>query len=364
MTSASAEDFLRRLHEIAPARKRISALDYRRVFALMCPTLPPPDTRAKLAGWLNLLAENGDISLPKGKRLYDRSGSGDLPAWIELFHPNELREPLPVDPETFPWAPELRFACAIRDARQLLILLRVQRFIAEGGSARPMVPVKERSVELLGKEKRLEGLRNSALFQPGRLTLDLLRCFVVAPPLVFDAISGGERRPILVLENHSTYHSFMQWNRKVHSYGAIVYGNGDAFKTGAAGLVELTSRIPWDGRFFYFGDVDPEGLLIPLAASATLSTIDLPPMTAEPGCYRRLLDRATAAPLPVGERLMLPPESRSWLGDELADGVESWFERGIRLPQELVGHQELLHESGSFAQSTNFDVNDREGTLG
>src|ERR1700742_1491524 len=108
MTPVTAEDFLRRLLEIADGRKRISAQEYRKAFAEMCPTLPPPEARTKLAGWLSLLAEEIDIVLPKGKNLYDRSESGDLPAWVELARPDELREPLPVAPESFAWAPELR----------------------------------------------------------------------------------------------------------------------------------------------------------------------------------------------------------------------------------------------------------------
>jgi hypothetical protein len=148
------------------AAKRIVAFEYRRVFALMCPTLSPSEARTKLAGWLSLLAETNDIVLPKGKRLYDRSGSGDLPAWVDLVRPDELSEPLPVDPESFAWAPELRFACQVRDARQLQVLLRVQQFLADGGRQRQMVPAKERSVELFGKEKRLEAMKSSILFLP------------------------------------------------------------------------------------------------------------------------------------------------------------------------------------------------------
>jgi hypothetical protein len=350
MITPSAEDFLLRLHEIAAGRKRIAAVDYRKVFAEMCPTLPPPDARTKLAGWLSLLAETDEILLPRGRRLYDRSGSGDLPAWVELARPEELHEPLPIDPEGFAWAPELRFACRVRDPRQLHILLRVQRFLAEGGRLRPLVPLKERSVDLFGKEKRLDVLRNSALFQPGLLSFELLRCFPLPPPLVWETAATGDlHRPVLVLENHSTYYSFAMWNRTRACYAAVVYGDGDAFKGSAAGLVEVVRSIPWDGRFYYFGDIDPEGLLIPLAASAVLATADLPTLAAHRACYRRLLNRATTVPLPSGEELDFHQESRNWLGDELAPDVEAYFRRGVRLPQELVGSEELAKDGASFA---------------
>lgn len=346
----AADDFFQCLCRLPGRRKRIEAAQYRRTFAEVCPALPAPEARAKLAGWLTQLAENGDLLLPKGRRLYDRADSGDLPAWVELVRPEAADAPLPVEPETYAWAQELRFACTVRDARQLDVLLRVQRFLANGGRERPLVPVKERSIELFGHEKRLEMLRSGSLFESGRLSLELLRCFPVPPALLWEAPpSDGQSRPVLALENHSTYHSFARWNREARCYAAIVYGNGDAFKSGAAGLVEVVSALSWDGRLFYFGDVDPEGLLIPLAASATLTTIEMPALCAHRGCYRRLLSRASAVPLPAGTKLGLPEDSRSWLGDDLAVEVEAWFQRGIRVAQELVGWEELQRDAANFA---------------
>jgi hypothetical protein len=351
MTPVTAEDFLRRLLETAGGRKRVLAHDYRAAFAEMCPALPPPEARTKIAGWLSLLAETGDIVLPRGKRLYDRSESGDLPAWVELDRPGELSEPLPVDPESFAWAPELRFAYTVHDARQLRVLLRVQQFLADGGRQRSMIPVKERSVELFGREKRLEMIKNSALFLPGRLSLELLRCFSAPPPIVWESSPAvGKPRPVLVLENHSTYHSFSRWNQESRVFTAVVYGSGDALKTSAIGLVEVVRSLSWDGRLFYFGDIDPEGLLIPLAASATLSTVEMPPLTAHQGCYQRLLDRAAHVSLPSGAKLDLSADCQAWLGKELASKVGNWFERGIRLPQELVGWDQLNENEGIFTK--------------
>jgi len=347
----TAEDFLHQLLEVAEGRKRVRAHDYRRVFAEMCPILPPPEARTKLAGWLLLLVETNDIVLPKGRRLYDRSGSGDLPAWVELVRPGELTAPLPVDPETYAWAPELRFACTIHDARQLQVLLRVQRFLANGGRQRLLVPVKERSVELFGKEKRLEMLKNSTLFLPGRLSLELLRCFPVTPPLVWEsAAADGVPRPVIVLENHSTYHSFCRWNQESRIFAAIVYGSGDALKTSALGLTEVVRSLSWDGRFFYFGDIDPEGFLIPLAASAVLSTVELSGLSVHYGCYLRLLERANQVSLPSGDKLALPQGCKAWLGNDLASKIEGWFDRGVRVPQELVGWDQLVIDGAEFAR--------------
>jgi hypothetical protein len=327
----------------------MEAQQYRRIFAELCPAFSPPEARAKLAGWLNQLAENGDVLLPKGQRLYDRSSSGDLPAWIELVRPEAATAPLPVEPESYAWAQELRFACTVRDARLLEVLLRVQHFLANGGRERPLVPAKERSIELFGHEKRLEMLKTGNLFGAGRLSFELLNCFPIPPPLLFEAASPSDRQPALVIENYSTYHSFARWNRKARVFSAIVYGHGDAFKTSAAGLAEVVGEWMWDGRLFYFGDLDPEGLLIPLAASATLSMIDLPALLPHRKCYLRLIERASTVPLPVSEKLSLPSECRKWFDEEVAIQIDAWFARGVRLAQELVGWEEL-HRDDSFVR--------------
>ncbi len=352
MTPTSVEEFLLRLHEQGRGRKRISADDYRKIFDRMCPSLSPPDARAKLAGWLSLLAETDDLRLPKGRRLYDRSDSGDLPVWIELMRPNEEQEPLPVAPESHGWAPELRFACDERNPRRLRVLLQIQRFLAEGGRERPFIPAKERSIELFGNEKRLEMLKGSTLFRSGAISYELLRCFSVPPPLIWQSSKDQSLpRPILALENHSTYHSFARWNCECTSFAAVVYGHGDAFKSCAAGISEIVRAVNWDGRLFYFGDLDPEGLLIPLAASATLAALEMPALHPHQGCYHRLLKRAKSTILPAGAVLGLSQESRIWLGECLAVKTQDWFSKGIRLAQELVGWEELQKDGHEFCKS-------------
>jgi len=352
MTPVSAETFLLRLHEQGRGGKRIPADEYWKIFGRLCSALSPPEARAKLAGWLNLLAETDDLRLPKGKRLYDRSDSGDLPVWIELVRPDEEREPLPVAPESYAWAPELRFACEERSPRRLRVLLQIQRFLAEGGRKRPFVPAKERSIELFGNEKRLEMMKGSALFKSGAVSYELLRCFAVPPPLIWEAPKDQSlSRAILALENHSTYHSFARWNRERACFAAIAYGNGDAFKSCASGISEIVPAVNWDDRLFYFGDLDPEGLLIPLAASATLATLEMPALQPHKGCYQRLLKRAKTADLPAGAPLTLSQECGTWLGEGPAAETQSWFAKGIRLAQELVGWEELQKDGHEFARA-------------
>jgi hypothetical protein len=323
---------------------------YRAAFAEVYPTLNAEESRGRLAALLEELQRETRVSLPKSSRLYDRGGIAKLPAWVAISRCVLPTEPLPVDPRRFPWAPELRFACDVREPRQLDILLRIQRFLSDGGRTRTVVPAKERSVQLFGEEKRLERLKNGALFGAGRITLDLLRCYVVLPPLVFEILPAAQiARPILILENYSTYHTFARWNQQAKIYEAIFYGHGDTFDTAAAGLVEVTRSMNWNGRAFYFGDLDVKGVLIPVAASETLSAAQFATLSPHVGCYQRLLQRADEVSLPFRESTSLPNQCRRWLGEDIAKQAEIWLQRGIRLPQELVGLEELSAREPTFA---------------
>jgi Uncharacterized protein conserved in bacteria C-term(DUF2220) len=323
---------------------------YRQVFAEILPTLTGSDFRARLAEVCAELEDSGFVRLPRGNHLFDRAGSDSLPVWLELIDEALAPEPLPVDPQTYPWPPELRFACDIRDARHLSELLSVQRFLATGGRTRPLVPAKERSVELFGHEKRLEEMRRGSLFGMGRLSLDLLRCFIVRPPLVHErAPMCDHPRPLLIVENHSTYHSFARWNETHAYFAAVIFGSGDSFTTGAAGLADISRGAGWDNRIFYFGDIDVKGLVIPIAAAMTLRAEGLPALLPHLGCYRRAFERALHAHLPITIPTILPNGAQEWLGAELATLAQVWFARGIRIPQELVGWEELLRDGERFA---------------
>src|SRR5262249_226893 len=146
-------------------------------------------------------------------------------------------------------------------------LLRIQQFFARGGRELPLVPIKERSLDIFGDEKRLDQLaRGSALFGEGRLTAESLRCFVVPEPLPWTA--GPDRtKPLLVIENAATWHSYCRWNSDRKLFSAVVYGCGNRFVDGAPSLKEIFAALGGPRRVLYFGDLDPQGLLIPQEAS-------------------------------------------------------------------------------------------------
>src|SRR5438105_1999563 len=83
---------------------------------------------------------------------------------------------------------------------------RADASLRDQGTEATIVPTGERSLDLFGDEKRLDVLRrNRRLFAPGRLSLEMLRARLFAPPFAYRRI--GQGGVALVLENVATYHS-------------------------------------------------------------------------------------------------------------------------------------------------------------
>lgn len=340
MTETEAR-FLSEIRIQAAGRNRVSYDGLCRAFGQIFPAVTGLDQRKRLHVLLQMLATEGALTFPSGAKHYERSTEPSMPRWIALVSQQRELTRAAFDAATFPWVPELRFAAEIRSPQQLEVLRRVHEFLATGGAQRCHVPIKERSVELFGDEKKLDELRGGVLLRTGRLTLELLRCFQVSPPLVWEAGPNHEPRPVIIIENHCTYHSFTRWNTECGAWAAVCYGSGDCFESSAPSLVGVIQKVQWDGSLHYFGDLDPKGLVIPLRACKALLGINLPELQPAIAAYELLIERAGIVSLPRSGILTLPEEGSKWLGSGLASRVRTWFEKGIRLPQELVGFELL-----------------------
>ncbi len=302
------------------------------------------EARERLAARLIALAAEDRLVLPAPTGSgWDRSARPSLPEWVRLPAPPE--PPVGLDLLSVPWAPELGFVPSLRRIDRPADLLALQRFFTTGGRTRPVVPMRERSVQLFGDEKRLERLVHTPLFGEGRLELASLRCFAMAPPLVYEdspLVSRG--RPVLVVENHHTWWSFCRWNARVGEYAAVVYGAGGAFGRDAVAFVAERCRALDAPHADYFGDLDRDGLVIPWRAAMSFAPAH--GLRILPGVrwYQLLLDRAEEVQLPTGPSLT--EEGLEWLPIDLRGKVSDHFRAGRRLPQELVGTEQLARQEG------------------
>lgn len=297
--------------------------------------------RQVLLDALTELEGAGRITTPKGKSIWDRTGHPALPLFIRR---NVERVPSTAtrDRLRHPWVEPLSWAGTARLTEpQRDALVTINAWLAAQPTRPEPLPLRERSLEIFGHEKKLDEIVVTPLFAPDRLTLDLLLTYVVHPPFVWQRIPGATGDELLVVENHNTYDSIC---RAATEHGAaghpvafayIAYGAGNAFEASATYIADLD---PPPTRVRYFGDLDVEGISIPTRASRRAADAGLLPVEPHLELYQLLLDHGR--PQPATGR----PRSTRWLGP-LQPRADELFSNGMRLAQEWATLAELRSDA-------------------
>ncbi len=346
-----------------------------------------PATRPFSRGWEELLEDAGLLSATERAEAERETRALAAEGWVELkpvrYKPHLLERisiPLadeerwraafgfvpPSDDEArcireFPWHARLAFLSEARLNISFTELRQLHEFLATDATKRDLVPIKERSLQIFGDEKRLDALLTSALFRPERLDLERdLRCEVVGEPLPWKrGPAGTGHQPILVLENTATWHSYCRWNVEQKQFSAVVYGCGNRFVDGVSSLADIFAELGGARRTLYFGDLDRRGLEIPQEASRRAIGFGLPAIEPHLWSYLHLLALGEERSQQWDEE---PPSADlcNWLAALAAPAYEL-FSKRLRLAQEHVGW-EFLHkqslDAGSHAPSLQQDSND------
>lgn len=216
------------------------------------------DQRDQTRSLLAELEQAGAIILPKGKDGWQTAPTPSLPLWIQW--PAEPASEAPrLDYRTFPWVAELRFVAALASLRDPEVPRRLHDFLKAGWQHRPLVPIKERSWELFGDEKALDSIKKGPLFQPGRLTLDHLRCYEVTASLSCRPGPPSASGPWLIVENEATFDTLARWNKEAKQHRGVILGSGFTVQRAESFLLDL---LEGEGAE-YFGDLDETGCEIP-----------------------------------------------------------------------------------------------------
>ncbi len=341
------EAFLAALKAASGARVRLKLEAVQAEFLKTFPHLQgSADRRERLRASLDELAATGSVRLPANEREgWERVPIPALPKWIHFPRsPAQLEEKF--NHRSFPWMPELAFVAGLRALRHPDEVHRIHEFLKNGGRQRPIVPVKERSYEIFGDEKRLDSLINSQLFTDGRLTLEILRCRQVPASLPCVPASSAAKEPWLILENESTFHSFCRLNRLVSQHSGIVLGSGIAVLRASdflAGLLQSTSNEQTK-RFFYFGDLDQDGIQIPIQLNQRLR--DQYGIQVRPAeqYYQWLLDaHGIEVPVSVTERRSTTIE---WFPSSMRERIWVGLRQTRPIVQEAIGWEFLANRFG------------------
>lgn len=227
-------------------------------------TVPSGQQRAMLRSILDALDSAKLIRLPKTKNCWDASALPHLPMWIS-------RPALKAERQyagAVIWAPELSFLASRKEPADSP-WLGVDAWLKENRNVvLDRVPIRERSLEIFGDEKVLDGLMNSQPFKSGVITLDALSCYYVPePPAWKRGPRGSESLPGLCVENSTTYDVLHKFNREAGLWGFVAYGRGNGFATVVEGILPIMEEFG-HARIRYFGDADHEGLEIAARGAA------------------------------------------------------------------------------------------------
>lgn len=318
--------------------QRISLDALREAFARERPELASSGTfRERLRTRLDELAAAGLIRFPAANgSAWDRVGAPSLPKWVQ--RPRAAILPA-IQPETIAWLPVMSFARKLRRRSDIEAASAINQFLVQNRHALEPVPLRERSLQIFGDEKALDGrCRTGDLFN-GQLSLDAIGAFDPAPPLPYEAIDAAGL-PILLLENHHTYWSFSSWNSGARKYSAVVYGAGWVISRCGPALAAVMRQTGGTG-IEYFGDIDPTGIRIALKLATQIENAQLPSLRPAEDLYscafREGIRRALGRP-PSALQLA---EAKAWLPTLLHAQVEELYAAAQRIPQESVGLEAL-----------------------
>ena len=150
------------------------------------------------------------------------------------------------------------------------ILMAIDHFLVEVENNPPAVwdTVNERSFALTGNEKFLSSHKGNQLMKRINVTLHDLCCVPAPEPFFFWAtglsVLAEERARCLVVENKDTFHSlkYLLGSGKLKTIPEIhllIYGEGKKILNSWSFIYEcLPETVGY--QFFYFGDIDPEGV--------------------------------------------------------------------------------------------------------
>lgn len=318
---------------IASSKKRVALNELKKNFYALHPdVLNSPDRSSRLLAALRALEQQGAIRLPAAGS-WEKLGNSPLPQFVTLV---QEVQPDSYDYTQEPWVPEFGFWPQLR-GNQLSDAKVINNWLLRRRGTFLQVPIKERSLEIFGDEKRLDALRSGTSLFAGRLPLAIIGAFHLSPPLPYRQAMTVSTR-VLVVENHNSFWSFGEWNHTAKQYRAVVYGAGNAFAGAAEALVQVLHEVQGES-VEYLGDLDPKGIRIPtdFNKSAKSWGVEVVPAIDWYGwLLRHGQQRAKSY-----KQLDSDDSAERWLGEQMRTELTALWKKGLWIPQESLGYEQL-----------------------
>ena len=334
------------LHALkASGKRRVGKSAIWSAFARTYQDLPQgPDGRRCLMRLLLELDASEEIRLPvvHGKR-WDRNSIIPTPTSIDVTLHRQRKSTAWRD---YPWHPQLQWVLSRSQLsdQQFSFLKKVQQGLVEGWF-RALAPLKYRSLQLTGDEKKLISLCKTRLFGAGRLTLSMLGCDPEILPMVIERVSSAA--DLLIFENATPFMLARKVLRGIPdpSVGRIAYGSGHQVGKSIEYLQLLESPV---GRVFYVGDLDRRGIYIAAKLQRHCAANELPNIHPATALHQQMLVSAERLGAPHGwsDEARQTDASGAWIFDfleiEVRKTVRFIVESRHRVPEEALNESDLL----------------------
>jgi hypothetical protein len=345
LPSEPLETFLRRL--TSARGKRLASSILWEYFREAFPYRPGgAENRRWLLAALQEAADREIIRFPSVRgNCWDSTLDPPLPTLVWKTQPNETRRD--ESWREYPWLPQLSWVPQLPTLSHEyeVFLKRVQQALREGTLQR-QAPMKYRSLQLTGDEKRLGDLVHTPLFRPGRLSWELLGCVPDIPPLTLEEV--GTSNIALIFENAAAFRTASQVLKRYACppYGMLGFGAGRGFERSVLHFQFIERPIV---RIEYVGDLDRPGLHIARGAARLAQAEGLPPVIPARGLHRAMFASIQQFGYPEGleyhekERRNDPGDEElvSWLPEDVRMECLTMIQAGRRIPEEVLGPDEL-----------------------
>lgn len=324
---------------------RVGSQDLWRALARVFPhRTPGPAERRLLLDALKSIEARGSLRLPpeRGKR-WDRSMDPAVPTSVDVVRDEDAPSGFPW--RTFPWHPKLDWVvqCRSLSAQQVEFLRRVHEGLVNGTFREP-APLKYRSLQLTGDEKRLASLATTSLFGPSRLTFEMLACLPDALPLAWEAVGDGGR--MVIFENAVPFAVARRvlGEMTARPYDLIAYGGGRSVLAALGHIKTIERSVE---SIHYVGDLDHAGIDIAWCATRCSKDLGLPTLEPASELHRQMLSAAESFGYPQGwpaqERFSDVDRRRilDVLSPDVRGRVDAILREGGRIPEEVLGPDEL-----------------------
>lgn len=232
-------------------------------------------------------------------------------------------------------------------------ILKINNFILSNEDRlNTAISVNERSFQIFGKEKELK--KSKSLIKNIGLTEDFFNYYETSEPIAYYSLNKNTPQNILIIENKDTFYTIRKYIKEVSpnvlgiDISTVVYGGGKSKIPSLSEFKYYTEDYISDtnNKFYYFGDIDFEGLVIyDSYRKSTSDEIELTPFTP---AYEYIVNKCENIKneLPntkSGQNRNINEVFFKDFKEDYKDKILSILEKDKYIPQEALNFEDLIN---------------------